>query len=100
MIEESESTQENMKSRWVRGAFTLLFLLVMRIATLLVSVVAVFQFLHTLFAARANLKAQRFGKALGFYLNETVQFVSYNVETKPWPFGEWPSVNLSSESDK
>jgi len=84
------NTQENMKSRWIRGAFVLLFLLAMRIAGLLVFVVAVFQFLHTLFAARANLKAQRFGKALGSYLNETAQFVSYSVDTKPWPFSEWP----------
>jgi hypothetical protein len=100
MIEESENTEENTNSRWVRGAFILLFLLAMRIVSLLVAVVAVFQFLHTLFAASANLKAQRFGETLGFYLNEITQFVSYNVDTKPRPFGEWPSAKVSSESDK
>lgn len=100
MKKESENTQESMKSRWVRGAFVLLFLLAMRIAALLVFAVAVFQFLHTLFAARTNLKAQRFGKALGFYLNETAQFVSYNMDTKPWPFAEWPSLKSSSETDE
>lgn len=98
MKEESGNAQVNMKSRLVRGAFVLLFLLAMRIAALLVFAIALFQFLHTLFAARADLKVQRFGKALGFYLNETVQFVSYNVDTKPWPFTEWPSLN-SSETD-
>jgi len=99
MKEESGNTQESIKNRWVRGAFVLLFLFAMRIASLLVFAVAVFQFLHTLFAARANLKAQRFGKALGFYLNETAQFVSYNVDTKPWPFTEWPSLNAPSETE-
>jgi len=100
MKEESENAQEKMKSRWIRGAFVLLFLLAMRIVALLVFAVAVFQFLHTLFAARANLRAQRFGKTLGFYLNETVQFVSYNVDTKPWPFTKWPSLNSPSETDE
>jgi flagellar biosynthesis GTPase FlhF len=100
MNEEPENVQECMKSRWIRGAFVLFFLLAMRVAALLVLCVAVFQFLHTLFTARVNLRAQEFGKTLGFYLNETAQFVSYNVDTKPWPFTKWPSINSPTETDE
>ncbi|WP_415225377.1 DUF4389 domain-containing protein [Psychromonas sp.] len=49
---------------------------------MLLSALALFKFLHTLFAARANLKVPYFGKAPGPYLKKTAQFVSYNEDTK------------------
>ncbi len=97
MNEESNNIKEDMSSRWLRGAFVVFFLLTMRVTTQLITIVAVFQFLHTLFVARANLKAMSFGRSLGLYLNETAQFASYNVETKPWPFTDWPSASTQSE---
>lgn len=100
MKEEVENKQQDMKSRWIRGAFVLLFLITMRIATFLLSAVAVFQFVHSLFTARTNLKAQEFGQNLGLYLNEIAQFVAYKTDTKPWPFTDWPTFDSSSENSE
>lgn len=98
MKEEIENKQQDAKSRWLRGAFVLLFLIIMRITTFLLFAIALFQFLHSLFVGRANSKVQTFGKNLGIYLNEIAQFVVYEVDIKPWPFADWPS-SLSLPED-
>jgi len=84
-------------NRWVRGAFVLLFLIAAHIVAGVVVAVAIFQFVNSLFAARPNSETRRFNKALSTYLQGIVQFVTYNVETKPWLFAQWPSVTSRSE---
>ncbi len=78
------------KNDLTRGLFMILFLVISRFVSIGVLMIAVFQFLCTLIVGKPNHNVMRFGKDLSFYEAKIIQFLSYNVEKKPWPFSPWP----------
>ena len=96
--QHDDSSQSSWQSRLIRGLVVLLFLLISRIASALLVLVAVFQFVSTLICNRANGKLKSFGACLGGYLKQIAEFVSYNVDRKPWPFSGWPPPESTSET--
>ena len=94
----NDGPQGTWQSRLIRGLVVLLFLVISRIASALLVLVAVFQFFSTLICKRANGRLKSFGACLGGYLKQIADFVSYNVDRKPWPFSGWPSPESTSET--
>ncbi|MEJ2627224.1 MAG: DUF4389 domain-containing protein [bacterium] len=88
-MEDKTIDKKHFKTDLIRGAFMLLFLVISRIVSICVALIAVFQFLCALIVRKPNNNAMRFGKELSLYLAEIVQFLSYNIEKKPWPFSPW-----------
>ena len=87
---ENQTTDKNhVKNDLIRGAFMLLFIVVARIVSMCVALIAVFQLLCSLIVRKPNDNARRFGKGLSCYLAEIVLFLSYNTEKRPWPFSPW-----------
>ena len=78
------------KNKWIRGLCMLLFVLIYKIATVLVAAVAVFQFFATLFAGKTNELLMAFGERLSAFIYQIVQFLTFNTEDKPFPFSQWP----------
>jgi hypothetical protein len=70
----------------------LAFWVASRIALFIVVALALFQLICTLVTRRPNEKIMRFGKNLGVYLSQIVDFLTYNTEQKPWPFQDWPGL--------
>jgi len=85
------------KATWVRGLYMVLFVVFYSITEILVTVVVVFQFLHVLLTGRQNERLLSFGNSLSIYVYEMMSFFTYNSEEKPFPFGEWPVEESSSE---
>ena len=71
----------------------LLFIIISRIIDAIVVLIAVFQLFYTLVMRKPSNNVMSFGKDLSLYLAEIVQFLSYNTETKPWPFSPWPQAD-------
>jgi hypothetical protein len=94
----NDGPQGTWRSRLIRGLVVLLFLLFSRIAGGLLVLVAFFQFFSTLICKRPNEQLKSFGGSLGVYLKQIAEFVSYNVDRKPWPFSGWPSPEPTSET--
>jgi hypothetical protein len=76
---------------WVRGLYMLLFVLIYGIAELLVLAIALFQFVSMLLVRRTNQRLLAFGPGLAAFIREIVLFWTYNTDTKPYPFGPWPT---------
>ncbi len=78
-------------STWYRGLYMLLFAIIYSIAELMVILVAVFQFVATLFTGRPMERVLDFGDDLSIYVYEILQYVTFNSDEKPFPFGPWPT---------
>lgn len=89
-MENQTSVKRNIKEDLIRGAFLILFFVAARCVTVLVCLIALFQFLCVLIASKPNDNVKRFGKALSLYAAEIIQFLSYNTDRKPWPYSKWP----------
>jgi hypothetical protein len=86
------STKENLANRniWSRGLYMLLFVLAYAIAETILTVLVLFQFVAALITRRVNEPLQRFGTNLSMYVYQILQFQTFNSETRPFPFSDWP----------
>jgi len=86
--------EENLKSRttWVRLIFMAIFCAVTSLAILVGSFVVALGFLWVLFTGEVNPQLKSTGQCLAKYVYQIIRYLTFNSETKPFPFGEsWPS---------
>ena len=88
----SDDVKENLKdqSTWKRGLYMLLYIIFSRIAEIVLGVVILFQFLLKLFTGETNDRLLKLGQQLSTYLYQVFQFLTFNTEYHPYPFGAWP----------
>ena len=78
---------------WIRLAYMMLFTLLLMAARLVVTLVVIVQFLLVLVAGHDNENLRNLGQGLGKWIYQTVMFLTFNTESKPFPFDEWPEVD-------
>ena len=88
---DTKSAHYKDKSTWIRGLFMLLFVAIYNIAAILIGAVAVLQFAWKLVTGETNPRLLSFGEDLSRYFYQILRFLTFNTETKPFPFEEWPS---------
>lgn len=81
---------------WWRLPFMILFGVIFNVVAWLVAIVALFQFIHTLFTGAPNQRVRGFSASLGAYIEQMVDYLIYQTERKPFPFAEWPSARSST----
>lgn len=88
----SNDIKDNLKqqSTWMRGLYMLLFALFYSIAEIVLFAVVVFQFLLKLFTAETNPRLQKLGQSIATYIYQIIQFLTFNSDYQPYPFGAWP----------
>lgn len=79
------------REKWLRALFMVIFLIINYFAQMLVWLIALFQFLLVLFTGKTNTRLMHFGQSLSKYVMEMIRYLTYNTETKPFPFNEWPA---------
>ncbi len=78
------------QSTWKRGLYMLLFTVFYQIAEIILFIMILFQFFIKLLTGDTNQRLRQLGQSLGAYIYQIVQFLSFNSEMHPYPFGEWP----------
>ena len=88
----SDDVKQNLKdqSTWKRGLYMLLYIIFSRIAEIVLGVVILFQFLLKLFTGETNDRLLKLGQQLSTYVYQVFQFLTFNTEYHPYPFGAWP----------
>jgi hypothetical protein len=86
--------EQNLTSRntWMRLIYMLLFGFIFWLSSMVLVVVVVLQFLHVLIAGKGNDNLSLFGGQLGVYFRQIIDFLCYNDEQQPFPFGDWPNT--------
>jgi len=88
----SDELKENFLSAvtWIRAIYMLVFAVIYSIAEILLVAVVIFQFLSRLVFGQSNERLLALGRSLAAFIFQIIQFLTYNSEDKPFPFGDWP----------
>ncbi|MFL0798343.1 MAG: DUF4389 domain-containing protein [Cellvibrionaceae bacterium] len=91
-----EQLKSNLLSshHWLRLAFMVLFAILLQVAGVVMWVVVCLQFIFSLLTGRDNIQLRSFGGALTQYVYQSLRFLTYNTEEKPFPFSDWPEMDL------
>ncbi len=84
--------KDNIKkqSTWMRGLYMLLFTIFYTLAEILLFTIVVFQFVLKLLSGDTNERLRKLGQQISTYIYQILQFMSFNSEQHPYPFGGWP----------
>lgn len=99
----SDEIKQNIteQSTWIRALYMLIFFIIYGVAKVVIAAVVVFQFINRLLTASLNPKLLKFGADLSVFVYDILMFLTYNSESKPFPFSEWPSnSSAASETNK
>ena len=88
----SDDLKNNIKkqSTWMRGLYMLLFSIFYKIAELVLFAIIVFQFILKVLTGDTNDRLRKLGQSISTYIYQALQFLSFNSEQHPYPFGAWP----------
>jgi len=88
----SSDVKENLKSQstWMRGLYMLIYTVFYTIAEIVLFALIVFQFLLKLFTGETNERLRKLGQGLSSYIYQILQFMNFNSDYQPYPFGAWP----------
>ena len=75
-----------------RALFILLYLINIRLISMVLFVIAITQYIYSWLTGEPNDKIMYFTEGLGEYSKQLVSYVGFNTDDKPWPVGEWPDV--------
>jgi hypothetical protein len=91
---EKSELEQNLTSRntWVRLVYMLLFGFIFWLGSVVLTLVVVLQFVHVLITGKGNDNLLEFGRQLGIYYRQVIDFLCYSDEYLPFPFGAWPRV--------
>ncbi len=89
----TNNAQPPSPSLWQRGLFMLICAILYNIAEMVLVAVAISQFLFKLFTGNENQQLKTLGRGLSIFFYQTMQFLTFNSEEKPFPFSPWPDAN-------
>jgi len=81
-------------STWKRIFFMLIFSAIGSLVRMTLWFVILLQVASTLLTGKANPNILNFGRSLSVYTYNILLFLTFNTETRPFPFSEW---NLTAE---
>ena len=94
-----DKTRENLVdgSIWMRGLHMLLFAVAYNIVEAMLALTAVFQFFCALITGKVNEPLLQFAKNGALYVQEVMEFLTFNSEIRPFPFTPWPDEAHTGE---
>jgi hypothetical protein len=90
MTDNSDATG-NKRNIWIRALFMLLMGFAFQVSGTVLCFVTVIQFVITLLNDTPNIRLVSFGRSMGNYLRQIVNFLTFATEELPFPFGDWPA---------
>ncbi len=78
---------------WMRLVYMFLFAIILNLAELVVAFIVVVQFVTKLFTGKVNQQLAEFGEGLASYFRQTIAFLTFHTDDKPFPFAPWPQTS-------
>jgi len=99
MPEQLDDLVENVRelSGWVRVLFVIFFIVVLHlIIGPLIVLLALAQGLFLVFTTKPNENLAGFGALLVTYVSQILNFVTFNSESRPFPFSDFPGGQVET----
>lgn len=77
---------------WLRLLFVILFGLIFQLASMVLGLVILLQFISVLFTSKRNDNLLKLGMGLTAYIKQILQYATFAQHHKPFPFSDWPEV--------
>lgn len=90
-MNENSNVAGNKRNIWMRALLMLLMALAFHVCVTVLCIVVVIQFVMLLLNGTPNMRLVSFGRSMGNYLRQIVDFVSFATEEIPFPFNDWPA---------
>lgn len=81
----------NKRNLWIRCLFMLLMGFAFQVCGTVLCIVTVIQFVILLVNDTPNVRLVSFGRSMGSYLRQIVNFLTFATEEIPFPFSDWPA---------
>ena len=93
-----DDLKENIKkqSTWMRGLYMLLFSFLYGLADFVLFAIVIFQFILKVFTGDTNERLRKLAQSIATYIYQIIQFLSFNSDTHPYPFGVWTKGELQA----
>ena len=88
---EDFNPPDSKRNIWMRGLYMLLMALALHVCVTVLGIVTVIQFVLALLSDTHNTRLASFGRSMGNYLRQIVNFLTFATEEMPFPFAEWPA---------
>ena len=83
-------TNERERPGLSRALYTILYLIIIRLISMVLFVIAITQYIYSWLSGEPNEKILYFTESLAGYSKQLVSYVGFNTDEKPWPIGDWP----------
>jgi hypothetical protein len=85
------------RNQWKRILYMLLFGVILYLVMIVLWIIVVIQAIFALLTASPNSEIVRFSADLVIYLRQIAAFLTYNDETKPYPYQAWQTTESKDE---
>lgn len=89
----SKSSSDKKRLLVLRVVFMVLMGLAFYLSTTVLLALALVQLLLSIVSDAPNERLTHFGRALGRYLRQIAEYLSFAREEPPFPFSEWPDAD-------
>lgn len=84
------------KQAWLRLLYMILFGIAFEVAKFVTFFVAAVQILFKLFTGDVQPRLSGFGASLAIFLRQTVDFLTFRSEVRPYPWSAWPLPEVAA----
>tara|TARA_Y100001954_G_scaffold234193_1_gene289100 strand:+ start:501 stop:872 length:372 start_codon:yes stop_codon:yes gene_type:complete len=83
--------------KWKRFFFMVIYSFAINAVVNILIILAILQSLFYLFSSKTNNQLKSANNWLQGFFNDALNFLSFNTDSKPWPFNDKSEVSNSSE---
>lgn len=91
MNESTSLSPAEQRKWWIRALWMLVMAIAFQLAASVLVVVAVVQLVLFAVNDQPHERLRSFGRGLGRYLGQIAEFVTFESDTLPFPFADWPT---------
>ncbi len=86
--------------KWKRFFFMVIYSFAINAVVNILIILAILQSLFYLFSSKTNNQLKSANNWLQGFFNDALDFLSFNTDSKPWPFNDKNEVSNSSEDSE
>ena len=86
--------------KWKRFFFMIIYSFAINAVVNILIILAILQSLFYLFSSKTNNQLKSANNWLQGFFNDSLNFLSFNTDSKPWPFNDKSEVSNSSEGSQ
>ena len=86
--------------KWKRFFFMVIYSFAINAVVNILIILAILQSLFYLFSSKTNNQLKSANNWLQGFFNDSLNFLSFNTDSKPWPFNDKSEVSNSSDNSE